>query len=151
MQLSAHFSLEEAIASQTAARKPGIDNYPPDDILQNMIHTAEKMEQVRQILGSYIEVSSWYRCPKLNKAVGGATKSAHMSGYAVDFNCRGFGNPFNVCRRLVEFREFLRYDQLIHEYGNWVHISFDPKERMEELSIFSGTGYLRGILPVPAR
>lgn len=148
MQLSPNFSLEEAVASQTASRK-GIDNYPPDDILEKMIHTAKKMEQVRQILGSYIEVSSWYRSPALNKAVGGASKSAHMSGYAVDFNCRSFGSPFNVCRRLVERRDFLRYDQLIHEYGSWVHISFAPTERMEELSIFKGTGYLRGIIPNP--
>lgn len=145
MQLSPHFTLEEAIASQTATRK-GIDNTPPPDILENMIVTAKWMEEVRKILGSYIEVTSWYRSPKLNKAIGGATKSAHMSGYAVDFKCHGFGSPLKVCNRLVEFREHLRYDQLIHEYGVWVHISFDPKERMQELSIFQGTGYLPGIV-----
>lgn len=143
--LSDHFTLEEATFSEVASRK-NIDNMPDQDVFENMKHAAQGMEMVRKILGSPISVSSWYRGPKLNRAVGGATKSAHMFGFAVDFRCNEFGDPFEVAKRLSEYKEYLKYDQLIHEYGRWVHISFDPKQRMQDLSIFIAGNYLMGIV-----
>ncbi|MBC7489402.1 MAG: hypothetical protein H7240_04810 [Glaciimonas sp.] len=52
------------------------------------------LEQVRFILGAKeLHISSGYRCVALNKKVGGAANSAHLSGLAVDFTCAKFVSP----------------------------------------------------------
>jgi hypothetical protein len=147
-QLSPHFTLEEMIASQEAARK-GIDNTPTSEIVEHLRETCAQLETVRGILGDRpISISSGYRCPKLNEAIGGAKDSAHMSGYAVDFICPSFGGPLTVCQAIAA--SGIVYDQLIHEYGNWTHISFDPRKRREALTIFhDGKGYQLGLLAPP--
>lgn len=142
MQLSTHFSLEEAVLSQTALRI-GIDNTPTGQALDNMRAAAAKMELVRAFLGHPIYVSSWYRSPPLNVRIGGSIMSAHTLGYAIDFRCPGFGTPLETAKAIE--RKF-NYDQLIHEYGNWVHISFDPRTRNQELTIDS-RGTRTGLLP----
>ncbi len=148
MKLSDHFTLEEFIFSQTAIRH-GIDNTPDKVVLARLKNTAAHMEIVREILGGPIRVSSAFRAPRLNVAVGGSKTSDHCKGDAIDFTCASFGNPYRVARELSRHKARLGYDQLIHEYGSWVHISFGPRRRNQDLSIFSGTGYLPGIVQKP--
>lgn len=125
MQLSEHFSLEEATLSQTAARKR-IDNMPSPLVLDTMYHTAQRMEEVRTLLGDHrIHVSSWYRSGMLNSAIGGAPTSQHTKGEAVDFTCSAYGPPRAVYEAIKASN--LPYDQLILEYGRWVHISFTQR------------------------
>jgi zinc D-Ala-D-Ala carboxypeptidase len=132
-QLSPHFSLAELTFSQIGARK-GIDNTPPPEVEARLRMTAISMEAVRQVLGGKaISVSSGYRSPELNEAVGGSRTSAHTTGWAVDFNCHGFGSPLYVCRAIAA--SDLEFDQLIHEFGRWVHISFGPRLRRQLLTI----------------
>ncbi|MES2724465.1 MAG: D-Ala-D-Ala carboxypeptidase family metallohydrolase [Pseudomonadota bacterium] len=146
-KLSDHFSLEELTYSDTAVRLK-LSNLPPTADLVRLTATAQAMEAVRDLLGKPIKVSSGYRGAALNKAVGGAKSSAHCFGYAVDFRCDGFGSPYDVCMAIAG--SGIVFDQLIHEYGRWTHISFDPRRRKMPLSIFSAKrGYLNGILPVP--
>lgn len=137
--LSPHFTKEEATHSQTAARL-NIDNAIPDDILPHVISAAVGLELVRRELNSHaIIVSSWYRCPELNKAVGSKPTSAHTSGYAIDFTCPTSGSPAQIVAALV--RSKVPFDQLIQEFyepgktGGWVHISFDPHMRGQALII----------------
>lgn len=145
MQLSPHFSYFELTKSDYAMRH-GLKNEPPVDILANLRRTAQYMELVREVLSNKpIHITSGYRSPIVNVAVGGTRNSAHCLGYAVDFVCPSFGTPYDVCRRLST-EVPLQYDQLIHEYGSWTHISFDPRGRRQDLSIFNGTGYLNGII-----
>jgi len=133
MRITEHFSLEELTQSQTADRL-GLDNTPTGEELEHLIQTASLMERVRELLNNKsILVSSGYRSPKVNKAVGGSKGSAHMSGYAVDFICPGFGTPRQICEALSASQ--LVYDQLIWEFGRWVHISFDPRQRRQNLTI----------------
>jgi zinc D-Ala-D-Ala carboxypeptidase len=123
-QLTEHFTLEEFTDSQTAARK-GINNVPPANSQErkNIQRTAETMEKVRTILGDKpILISSGYRSPQVNAAVGGSKSSAHMSGLAVDFSCPGFGTPLQICKKLHPHMKELGIDQLIHEYDTWVHL-----------------------------
>lgn len=145
--LSEHFSLIEFTHSQTAKRR-GIDNSPPAPVLVRLRNTARMMEKVRAILGAPIMVSSAYRSPELNVAVGGSRTSDHVTGNAIDFVCPKFGSPFDVCRELARHKAALNYDQLIHEYGDWVHISFGPRARKQDLTILNAKqGYLTGIHP----
>src|SRR6185312_9209307 len=96
-QLTAHFALEELSCTQHRE----FDNTPPLEVVATLRETAARMEEVRRLLGGrVISVSSGYRCPTLNRAVGGAATSAHLSGHAVDFNCYGFGDALAVCRLL---------------------------------------------------
>jgi hypothetical protein len=138
-RLSPHFSVEEATASQTASRL-GIDNTIPDDLMPHVFSAAVGLELVRKELNSHaIMVSSWYRCPELNKAVGSKPTSAHTTGYAIDFTCPTSGSPAHIVAALV--RSKVPFDQLIQEFyepgktGGWVHISFDPKMRGQALII----------------
>lgn len=142
-RLTKHFTLAEALKSETA-RARGISNAPNDKQLEAIKHTAEQMELVRQVLNSKpISPSSWFRNEQVNRAVGGVSNSDHMSGYAVDFACPGFGSPAEVCRAIVA--SGIKFDQLILEYGRWVHISFAPAMRQNVLHISKGTGYRTGL------
>lgn len=144
MQLSPHFSLAELTVSANAARL-GLDNSPPPEILDRLRLVAEQMELVRAALGNKpIIVTSAYRSPAVNRAAGGAKASAHMEGWAVDFTCPAFGTPIEVAVRLA--KSSLTYDQLIHEHGIWVHISFDPRNRGQKLTI-DALGARVGLLP----
>ena len=127
MKLSDHFTLAEMTASNTAARK-GIDNTPPDAIVDQLILTADRMEKIRALLlGKPIRILSGYRSPRLNRAVGGSRTSAHMTGQAVDFVCPDFGTPAQI----VDFlgRELKGFDQIIEEFGQWVHVGWAAKPR----------------------
>jgi zinc D-Ala-D-Ala carboxypeptidase len=138
-QLTAHFALEELACTQHRE----FDNIPPAEVVATLRNTAARMEEVRRLLGGrVISVSSGYRCRALNRAVGGARTSAHLTGHAVDFNCYGFGDPLAVCRVLAESE--LVFDQLIEE-GTWCHLSFDPRLRRQVLTRRAGGGYGLGL------
>ena len=150
MQLTEHFSLEELIASEVAARR-GIDNAPPDELAPNLRALAEGLERVRSILGSKpIHVNSGYRCPQLNEIVGGARNSLHMRALAADILCPQFGAPLEVCRAIAA--SGLEVDQIIHEFGRWCHVAFPAPgspARKQLLTITSTAhGYQAGLNPV---
>jgi len=143
MNLSEHFSLEEATHSDTAIRL-GINNQPDARQLENMKKAAIGMEQVRALLGKSISVNSWIRLPAVNVAVGGSKVSSHMDGWAIDF-VSPFGTPYAVCKAIEA--SGIKFDQMIHEYGKWTHISFAPEMRQQKLTIFNPQKkYLIGIL-----
>jgi hypothetical protein len=136
MQLSEHFSLEELVASSTALRL-GIDNTPPPDIVANLRMVAAGLEQARVLLGGIpLHVDSGYRCPALNKAVGGAVASDHMRGLAADIVCNL--KPLTVALLLTRDPRFV-YDQLIQE-GTWTHLGFAPTMRRQVLTAHFGPG-----------
>lgn len=130
------FTYEEMTVSQTAARR-GISNDPEHaKTVLNLLYTAEMMVHVRKLLGDKpIIVSSGYRSPDLNKIVGGSDTSAHTQGWAVDFTCPGFGTPLEIAKKIAESKLMDEVDQLIHEFDSWVHISFDPRNRKQLLTI----------------
>ena len=124
--ISEHITEAEAFKSQTATRK-GIDNTTTDpEVLANMKHVAELFEQIRANFGKPIGISSFYRSPALNKAVGGAKTSQHVKGEAIDIDADIFGGVKNS--EIFAFAKTLDFDQLLWEFGDanepaWVHIS----------------------------
>lgn len=150
MKLSEHFTLEEATRSDTAIRL-GLENNPDDETLNAMRAAAEQMERVRQILGnSPIQVTSWYRSPAVDKAVGGTGRTnGHSSGWCIDFrqyeHLPNYRTPLEICEAIMATD--LRWDQLIWE-GTWVHISFHPALRQMKLTAHfksGGATYTTGI------
>jgi uncharacterized protein YcbK (DUF882 family) len=150
MQLSKNFSLAEATVSDTAARN-GVLNEPNYDQLQNMIKAAAKLQQLRDHLKRPIRVTSWLRTEALNKLIKGSSKtSAHMTGWAIDCHTDDM-SPYDLCKASEKFltESGIGFDQIIHEYGSWMHISFHPDNRKQTLTIFSNTKgykYKSGIL-----
>jgi hypothetical protein len=150
MQLSPHFTLEEMIASPTALRK-GIDNSPSPEIIANLTALCVNiLEPLRANFNAPIVITSGFRCPKLNKAIGGSTTSQHCRGQAADFTIPGFTND-HVANFIAQHFNF---DQLILEFPpqGWVHCSWAPSghERKSVLTaVKSGrsTKYIPGIHP----
>lgn len=135
--ISRYFTLEELTFSDSAVRFQ-IDNTPTPDIVAALTDTAQRLDAVRELLAHPIQVNSGYRSAKLNAALHGAPNSAHTTGHAVDFVCRGFGPPLQICQAIIA--SGIKFDQLIQE-GTWVHMSFDPAMRQQVLTaIFGGTG-----------
>lgn len=137
MNLSAHFTLAELIASDWASRN-FVDNTPPPDIIENLKRIAAKLEEVRTILGFPIQINSGYRNSKINKAIGGKPTSSHVQGLAADIKCPQFGTPEQVCRKIAD--SAIHFDQLIMEYATpdgrgWTHIGIGAKNRQQVLTI----------------
>ena len=130
MKLTPNFYLEEFTNSNYAARH-GIKNIPSPQIQQNLQVLANALEQVRALLGTPVKISSGYRNMELNRAIGGSSNSAHMLGYAADFDSNSYGTPKQIVKAIKD--SGIEYDQLICE-GGWVHISFDPKQRNQTLT-----------------
>jgi zinc D-Ala-D-Ala carboxypeptidase len=144
--LSPNFSLDEFIFSQTAARS-GIDNTPDAATLRNLKHLAEQLEIVRDALGKVpILVSSGYRSAALNRAVKGSKSSAHLTGLAVDFTAPRFGTVLQTAKAVAA--SGIAYDQVIYEFGRWVHLGVTPPgavAQRELLSIMVAGRYTDGL------
>lgn len=138
-----HFDLAQMTVSETAVRQ-GIENIPPRVVLEKLRYTARMLEHVRLVLGVPMIVTSGYRSPALNVAVGGSSNSQHSRGEAADFIAPRFGNPRAVCKALEA--SDIRFDQLIDEEG-WTHISFvsDRQPRREILTWRRGVGFSVGL------
>jgi len=133
MKISKHITLTEATNSNTATRL-GIDNTPNEETIEIMKLTAEKIfEPLREILGA-IRVSSFYRSPDLNRAIGGSKTSQHCKGEAIDMEGVNTTNAklFQEACKLPDF------DQIIWEFGNkqepaWVHISYSKTNNRKQI------------------
>ena len=152
-----YFTLQECIYSATAEAR-GIDNTPSPEIEAHIVESVETLlDPLREAWEAYcrqhnlsgvgINISSGYRCPKLNAAVGGSSTSAHMSGYAFDLV------PTN--RQMRTFKRFCRewlagkaFDQLISEgednsgMPSWMHVDYKhpdgAQQRRDMMSMING-------------
>lgn len=141
MNLSKHFTLDEMIKSPTAQRL-GIENVPDAEQLENLRDLVEQiLEPLRVHYGRPIIVTSGFRCPKLNKAVGGSSTSQHAKGQAVDIRSVSDRRDDNkeIFDMILEMK--LPFDQLINEYDyDWVHVSYSPRNRRQVLRAIKQNG-----------
>lgn len=144
MKISEHISMKEALRSNTAQRL-GINNMPDNDTFVSMQITAEHIfEPLRNHFNEPIYISSFYRSPELNKAIGGSKNSQHCKGEAIDiddvYSKASNADFFNYIKDKLEF------DQLIWEFGDdenpaWVHVSYSlGKNRMRILKAIKENG-----------
>lgn len=119
-QLSQHFTLEELIASDTAARL-GLDNTPDEDQVKKLEFLASQLELVREVTGA-LHVNSGYRSPAVNTAVGSKDTSQHCKCEAADLKSLAGHTPLELCRMVRD--STLQFDQLIYEFDAWMHLSF---------------------------
>jgi len=119
MNLSPHFTLEEMTQSEYAARR-GWPNDPEEKEIANLKRLAMLLEQVRSEVNKPIVVTSGYRSPNVNSAIGGSKNSQHMLGCAADIRAVGL-SPDDLMLSIVG--SDIQYDQIIKEFDSWVHIS----------------------------
>lgn len=148
MQLSRNFSLSELVHSATAIRR-GISNVPSAEVIANLQNLCIFILQPARDHFGLIRVSSGYRSPMLNAAIGGSTSSQHPLGEAVDWEVSGVSNA--VVAAWVA--QNLKFDQLILEYwdkkrlnSGWIHTSYrHGANRMEVLHKQKGQPYKPGL------
>ena len=126
MKLSENFTLQEMTHSQTAVRR-GLSNHPDPDSLANLeMLCTQVLEPIRRVAQAPIVVSSGYRSPEVNRLVGGAPSSQHTRGQAADILARGMSAA--ELYEVVKASQ-VKFDQLIEEFGEWVHVSWSPRPR----------------------
>lgn len=127
-----YFTIKELCKSSTATAK-GIDNSPNSEIVKNLEQLIDNiLDPLRERYGKPITVNSGYRCPELNKAVGGSKTSHHMKGLAADITV-GSPKKNKVLFDLIKEMD-LPFDQLIDEKNlSWVHVSYSTKPRKQIL------------------
>lgn len=145
MKLSKNFTLEEFLRSQTAARH-SIDMTPPPEAMENLQRLVDGcLQPLRDQVGAAINISSGFRPVDLNSLIGGSSSSEHPNGNAVDFTITGW-EPFETAQLVVELG--LPFDQIIHEFGVWVHWGMRDILRSEQLTAYKDgtvTRYMTGI------
>ena len=116
-----HFTIKELCRSATAQRL-GIDNTPPASAVTALHALVDHvLDPLRDAWGGPIYVNSGYRCPELNKIVGGTPTSQHQRGEAADITV---GTRAGNRRLLALIRRLdLPVDQCIDEKGClWIHV-----------------------------
>lgn len=131
-KISNNISFKESTRSNTASRL-GISNIPDSDTINNMRTVGEKIfEPLREWVEEPIKINSFYRCPELNKAIGGSAKSQHCKGQAIDLDDT-YCSATNA-EMFAYIKNNLDFDQLIWEFGDdsnpdWVHVSYVSAEK----------------------
>lgn len=123
-----YFTLSELCNSSTAD-KLGIDNTPTDPvILSNLDYIMDQLDTIREGYGKPIIINSGYRCPELNKAVGGVADSYHQKGLAVDIRWDDKLIPYIM--------ENAKFDKMIREHSSsgvrWIHIQWHPEDEKDK-------------------
>lgn len=138
-----NFELYEFIDSDVAKKK-NIDNSPSFEIVDHLEELVEKfLQPLRNALGLPINVSSGYRCSRLNSAVGGSSTSAHLIGYAADITC-----PLMAFSKFVNYvkdwtgKNHIKFDQLIIETdkktgAQWLHVGLRNKAGQQRCQILN--------------
>lgn len=139
MKLTENFTLEELYRSSTAARI-GVDNFPSPVVQENLKMLAEHILQpIRDAYHHPIRVTSGYRCAAVNRAVGGAKTSQHLTGCAADIRCDYTSKAylFRIIKNMIQERKIV-VGQLIWEYGtadepSWIHVSLPTATKRNQI------------------
>jgi zinc D-Ala-D-Ala carboxypeptidase len=136
IQFTKDFDLIKLTHSDTATRNHIVEQFMPvESVRENLKALAINILQpLRDALGDDFFISCAFRCPAVNKSVGGAETSQHLTGQASD-NIYPKGNLY-LAKTVLTHN--LPFDQMILEGGtlvkpNWIHLSYSPRNRREIL------------------
>ena len=145
MKLSKNFTLQELIKSNTALRL-GIDNTPSKEgIMKLTILATSVLQLLRDRIGA-LRITSGYRSPELNTAIGGSNKSQHTKCEAVDIQYvkRGRMDNLLIYQALIDLD--IDFDQCILEFGDstktsdptspaWIHLIYKITENRRQVLV----------------
>ena len=125
-KLSEHFLLGEFTKSGS---HPNIYNVPTHEAIANLKHLCKWLEVLRERSGGPIVINSGYRSPQLNRAVGGASNSNHLTGCAADIRVTGFEQVIRYAAILLDYADESQqeFDELLVERNRfgaiWLHFA----------------------------
>ena len=134
--LSQHFTLGEFIRS----KYPEVYNIPSHEAIANLKRLCEWLEVLRNKIGHPIVINSGYRSPQLNRKVGGAPTSNHLTGCAADIRTNGMEQTICYAAILIDYAKETQqdYDELLIEknrYGAvWLHFAVRPKDNRRKVA-----------------
>ena len=137
--LSEHFLLGEF----TRSKYPEVYNIPSHEAIANMKRLCVWLEVLRNKVGHPIVINSGYRSPQLNRKVGGAPTSNHLTGCAVDIRTSGFEQAIEYTAILIVYatESDQEFDELLIEknrYGAvWLHFAVRPKENRHKVNFIN--------------
>jgi len=137
--LSQHFTLGEF----TRSKYPEVYNIPSHEAIANMKRLCVWLEVLRNKVGHPIVINSGYRSPQLNRKVGGAPTSNHLTGCAVDIRTSGFEQAIEYTAILIAYatESDQEFDELLIEknrYGAvWLHFAVRPKENRHKVAFIN--------------
>ncbi len=139
--LAQNFCLDEFTISQEAERH-GYKNEPNEKQIENLkLLCVNVLQPLREIIAVPIFINSGFRSFDVNAAVGGKFNSQHLEGKASDFIVPSMNlvDVFNIIMQRLSF------DQLIYEFGKWIHVSWDGEKNRNEVllskKVYSKTVY----------
>lgn len=132
MRLSKNFTLRELTKSATAERR-GIDNTPTQEHQDNLQKLVDNVLQPAREANGPLKVTSGYRGPALNTAIGGSRTSDHMHGRAADIET--FPDSESKMLALGKYiQDNCEFKQLIWEYGGaWIHVSYEEGRNRKQV------------------
>lgn len=142
-----YFTIEECCVSGSY---PKLTEVPKDGtpIYWNILYTIERLDRIREEWGSPIIVTSGYRPPALNKAVGGSRTSSHLTGMAADIHPKN-GNIMDLAALIANM--YMDFDQLILEKTTvkngeitncqWLHVGYSRTNNRRQVMAWDGKTY----------
>ena len=125
-KLSEHFTLGEFTRS---ASHPEVYNIPSHEAIANLKRLCVWLEVLRERSGGPVRINSGYRSPQLNRKIGGAPTSNHLTGCACDIKVSGMEQALRYAVILLDYSDESKqeFDELLIEknrYGAiWVHFA----------------------------
>ena len=142
MRLSEHFTLGELTKTKT-----GIENVPNEEQVANLKRLCKWLEKLRKRWNDLygegddpIVINSGFRSPEVNKTVGGATLSNHLTGCAVDIRCIGIEQALRYAAILLDISDLNNedFDELLIEQRRsvvWIHFAVRPSGNRRRTSL----------------
>ena len=143
IKLSENFTLYEFMRSDIATRI-NLHRYQEQITEKDVLNLKRLCENILQPLRNYfkepINITSGYRSPQLNRAIGGAQQSDHLYGRAADIQTPNLNLAFGWIKNNCKFK------QLILEqsgYKRWIHVSYDEFDNRNEVLLFIDGKYIK--------
>ena len=127
INLSEHFSLAELTKTNTKMK-----NLPNEAQVENLKRLCGWLEELRRRWNTPIIINSGYRSEAVNKAVGGAPNSNHLTGCAVDIHVLGMEQLIRYAAILLDISDERHedFDELLLERSPkgtyWLHFAVRP-------------------------
>ena len=139
MRLSQHFTLGELCKT-----KMGIENVPNEAQVENLKRVCQWLEELRRRWDKPIIINSGYRSPQVNRAVGGAPNSNHLTGCAVDIHVSGMEQLIRYAAILLDISDERHedFDELLLERSPrgtyWLHFAVRPFGNRRRVNLIKG-------------
>ena len=139
-KLSEHFTLGELTKSGS---HPEVYNIPSHEAIVNLTNLSKWLEVLRERAGTPIIINSGYRSPQLNRKIGGAPNSNHLTGCAVDIRVSGMEQLIRYVAILLDYADESKqdFDELLIEknrYGAiWLHFAVRPKDNRRKVAFIN--------------